>query len=83
MHLLCKHGDDWHEWYALSACQDAAPLQAEANRRNAEEYKREHLAWLARGKTGALPLPLDDPQRNGYLTYFVQHVADWPEITGN
>lgn len=80
MFLLCKHGDEWAEWYALSASGDASVLQAEADRLNALEYQKEHADWLERGETGAYPMPLDDPRREGYLTYFVREVADWPRV---
>jgi hypothetical protein len=80
MHLLCTHGDSWNEWYALSASADAQALQAEAERRNREDYERQHAEWLARGKSGPLPLHLDDPRREGYRQFFVREVPDWPLV---
>lgn len=78
--LLCKNGEDWNEWHALSVGADKAAMQAEADRLNAKEYAREHAEWIARGKTGPYPLPLDDPRRRGYSTFFVREVPDWPDV---
>lgn len=80
MHLLCRHGNDHYEWYVISASADSAPLMQKAEQLNVEEYERAHAEWLARGKTGPYPLPLDAPERCGYRTFFVQETPDWPAV---
>jgi hypothetical protein len=80
VHLLCKHGSDWNQWYALSAGPDAAALQDDADRRNRAEYDEDHGDWLKHGKSGPQPMPLDDPRREGYRTFFVVGVPDWPAV---
>ena len=64
----------------MSASAEAEPLMAKAEKLNAEEYEREHAEWLARGKTGPYPLPLDAPDRRGYRTFFVHETPDWPDL---
>lgn len=78
--LLCKHGEDLHEWYVISASDLAAPLIAEALRLNEEEYAAERKAWLDAGKVGPETMPLDDPRRRGYQTYYVKQVPRWPSV---
>ena len=82
MYLLCKNGEDWGDWDAISAHAEKEILDAEAERLNIQEYERDHKAWLKGGKQGYVLLALDDPKRKGYRTYFVREVPDWPETDG-
>ncbi len=79
MHLLCENGADHNEWYVLSSSADAKALQNRADQLNRADYERQHAAWVARGKTGGMPLQLDDPRRNGFTRYYVRAVPDWPD----
>jgi hypothetical protein len=78
MYILCKDGSDWGEWYPLSASQDKAALEEEAERLEVAEDHNNHAEWLAHGKQGPCPLTLNDPRLKGYRTFYVIAVADWP-----
>lgn len=83
MYLLCKRGDDWYEWFALSCHGERETLDAEAHRLNVAEYDAERAAFLSGNRSGGMPLPLDDPRREGYRTYFVRQVPVWPQVDAN
>ena len=79
MFLLCKHGMDWKEWDVLSASNDKDALQLKADSLNEEEYRQDAVDY-EQGKISWRPLALNDPLRDGYKTYYVQQVPDWPDF---
>ena len=80
MHILCKWGNNHHEWYAMSASPDRKTLDAEALRLNVADYEAQHKEWVDRGRTGPRVLALDDPKRQGFMPFFVEELPDWPSV---
>ena len=81
MHILCKSGNDWLEWYAISAGTDAAALQAEADRLNLEEYEQNYAEWKKNGPPDCKPFTIEEQRAKGYAgTFFVLDIPDWPAI---
>lgn len=80
MHLLCKKGMDWHEWYVISASADPAPLQTQASAMNVQEYEKELADWEASRPTAYSRPKHPDKVEAQYHTYYVREVPDWPAM---
>lgn len=80
MHLLCKNGQDWHDWYVISASADPSPLQAQAYKLNVQEYEKDLAVWEAgTPKTYSRPKHHDNIEEQ-YQTFYVREVPDWPAM---
>lgn len=84
VYLLCKYGRDWYEWNVMTSSKNKDELDLEAKKRNIDDYGIRHKQWIEQEHFGSArggePLPLDDPRRDGPLTYFVISVPEFPEI---